>query len=295
VSRNRLREALFAFALLVPSLVLFVVFVFYPLVRTAWLGLFSSDQFFGNRTYVGFSQYWDALTSDDFRASLGNTLRFVVLTVPMGLILGVALAVLANKPLRRIGMFRTMFASTVATSVAVASLMWLVLLNPAIGLLPRLLPFDVLKNPGILQNPEWALLAVAITTIWQNLGFTFIVMSAGLQGIPEDLTESALLDGAGGWRRFAEVTLPLLSPTILFSTVVLTIGAFQTYGQIDLLTGGGPQGKTTVLVYFIFGKSSPINGNEGVQAATSILLFFIILALSLFQFRALERRVHYGG
>lgn len=295
MSRNRLREALLAFALLAPSLLLFVVFVFYPLVRTAWLGLYSSDQFFGNRTYVGFGQYWDALRGDDFRNAFVNTLQFVVLTVPAGLVLGVGLAVLANKPLRHIGMFRTMFSSTVATSVAVASLMWLVLLNPAIGLLPRILPFDALKNPGLLASPTWALPAVAITTIWQNLGFTFIVMSAGLQSIPEELTESALLDGAGGWRRFAEVTMPLLSPTILFSTVVLTIGAFQTYGQIDLLTGGGPQGTTTVLVYFIFGKSSPINGNEGLQAATSILLFFIILVLSLFQFRALEKRVHYGS
>jgi sn-glycerol 3-phosphate transport system permease protein len=295
MSRSRWRESFLALVMLLPSIVLFGTFVFYPLARTAWLGLHATDFFGGNQVWVGPSQYWDALTSSDFQSSLWVTIRFVLLTVPLGLVLGIGLAVLAHKPLRNIGLFRTTFSSTVATSVAVASLMWLVLLNPSIGLLPRILPFDVLKSPGVLADPTWALFAVSITTVWQNLGFTFIVMTAGLQSIPDELYESALVDGANAWGRFTNVTLPMLSPTILFSTVVLTIGAFQTYGQIDLLTGGGPAHRTTVLVYYIYGKSSPINGNQGLQAASAILLFVIILVLSLVQFRALEKRVHYGS
>jgi ABC-type sugar transport system permease subunit len=291
---NRWRDVPLALLMLAPSLVLFGVFVFYPLVRTAWLGLYQEDFFGGNRVYIGFSQYWDQLTSDDFRHSLWVTVQFVVITVPLGIALGLGLAVLAHKPLRSIGFFRTTFSSTVATSVAVASLMWLVLLNPSIGILTRVLPFDILKQPGLLQS-DWALLAVSLTTIWANLGFTFIVMTAGLQSIPEELYESALIDGAGGWGRFTNVTLPLLGPTILFNTVVLTIGAFQTYGQIDLLTGGGPENRTQVVVYYIYGQTSPINGNTGLQAASAILLFLIILVLSLFQFRSLERRVHYAS
>lgn len=292
--RSRTRESLLALGLLAPSLAVFGVFIFYPLIRTAWLGLHQNDFFGGNRVYVGWSQYGDVFGSEVFRSSLATTARFTVLTVPTGLVLGLGLAVLANKRLRGIGVFRTLFASTVATSVAVASLMFLVLFNPSIGVLTRLLPFDVLKNPGILADPDTALIAVAVTTVWQNLGFTFVIMSAGLQSIPDDLYESALIDGAGGWRRFVDVTVPLLGPTLLFATVVLTIGAFQTYGQIDLLTQGGPGDATRVLVYSIYGTTSPIANNEGVQSATAVLLFGVVFLLSIVQFGFLDKRVHYG-
>ena len=295
MSRSRAREALLALLMLLPSLVLFGVFVFYPLGRTFYLGLHQNDFFGGNQVYVGFKQYTDVATSEDFRHSLWVTFEFVLLTVPIGLVLGVGLAVLANKAIRGIGMFRTIFSSTVATSVAVASLMWLVLFNPSIGVLTRILPFSVLKSPGVLNDPTWALPAVSLTTIWANLGFTFIVVTAGLQSIPEELYESAELDGAGGWRRFTNVTLPMLSPTLLFATVVLTITAFQAYGQIDFLTAGGPGDATRVLVYSIYGQSSPIAGNPGVQAATAILLFGVLFVLSLVQFTVLERRTHYVG
>lgn len=284
-----------ALAMLAPSIVVFTVFVFYPVVRTVSLGLRQQDFFGGNQVYVGWSQYWDVLTSDEFQHALWVTAKFALLVVPAGLVLGIGLAVLADKPLRGIGWFRTIFSSTVATSVAVASLMWLVLFNPSIGILSNLLPFDVLKNPGLLNDPDTALVAVSITSIWQNLGFTFIVMTAGLQSIPDELYESAVMDGANAWGRFWTVTLPMLSPTILFLTVVLTIGAFQTYGQIDLLTAGGPGDTTTVVVYWIYGQTSPINGNEGVQAAAAILVFLLVLVLSFLQFRGLDRRVHYGS
>lgn len=294
MKRSRLRESLLALGLLAPSLVLFGAFVFYPLVRAGWLGLHQNDFFGGNRRYIGLSQYGDVLSSGTFRDSLVTTIWFAVLTVPTGLVCGLGLAVLADKRLRGIAFFRTVFASTVATSVAVASLMFLVLFNPSIGLLSDLLPFDVLKNPGLLNDPDTALLAVAITTVWQNLGFTFIIMSAGLQSIPRDLHEAAVIDGARPWRRFTNVTLPMLSPTLLFAAVVLTIGAFQSYGQIDLLTNGGPGDSTRVLVYSIYGNSSPIVNNEGVQSATAVLLFALVLVLSIVQFTFLDRRVHYG-
>lgn len=292
--RRPVKDSVLALALLAPSLVVFGVFIFYPLVRTAWLGLHRNDFFGGNRVYVGWSQYSDVLGSDAFRESLGTTAVFALLTVPTGLVFGLGLAVLADKRLRGISVFRTVFASTVATSVAVASLMFLVLFNPSIGVLTRMLPFDVLKEPGLLNDPDTALVAVAITTVWQNLGFTFIVISAGLQSLPSDLQESAMIDGAGSVRRFFEITLPLLTPTLLFVLVVLTIGAFQSYGQIDLLTQGGPGDSTRVLVYSIYGRTSPIVNNEGVQSATAVLLFVFVLVLSIFQFTFLDKRVHYG-
>jgi ABC-type sugar transport system permease subunit len=295
MKRRRTKDTVTAMWMLAPSLVVFAAFVFYPLGRAAFLGLHQNDFFGGNRRWVGFSQYVDVATSETFLDSLGITLKFTLLTVPVGLALGLGLAVLADKALRGMAVFRTLFASTIATSVAVASLMFLVLFNPSIGVLTKLLPFEVLKTPGLLQNPDTALYAVAITTIWQNLGFTFIVISAGLQSIPSDIREAALIDGAKPWRTFTNVTLPMLSPTLMFAAVVLTIGAFQSYGQIDLLTNGGPQGRTNVLVYSIYGTSSPIVNNEGIQSATAVLLFVLVLVLSVFQFTFLDKRVHYGG
>jgi sn-glycerol 3-phosphate transport system permease protein len=294
---RRRRDTPTALLMLGPSLLLFALFIFYPLGRTVFLGLYQkgfggfSD---GARKWVGWSQYKDVLTSRDFRHSLWVTVQYALLTVPIGIALGIGLAVLADKTVRGIGFFRTVYSSTVATSVAVASLMWLVLLNPSIGVLTNLLPFDSLKTPGLLQRPGTALLAVSMTTVWQNIGFTFIVISAGLQSIPQDLYESARIDGASAWRQFREVTLPLLGPTLLFVSVVLVTGAFQSFGQIDLLTGGGPKGRTRTIAYYLYGANSPINGNDGVQAATAVILFVLIAAVSLFQFRSLDKRVQYG-
>ena len=271
MSRSRTREALLALLFLLPALVLLGVFVFYPLARTMWLGLYRGGGFSGEKTYVGWSQYWDVAQSNEFRHSLGVTFAFALITVPAGLVIGLGLAVLADKHLRGMRFFRTIYSSTVATSVAVASLIWLVLLQPQIGVLTNILPFEVLKDPGLLQDPTWALPALGIVSIWANAGFTFIIMTAGLQGIPRELYESA------------------------FVVVVLTVRALQTYAEIDLLTGGGPEGDdTTTLTYLIYGRNSVIAFDTGLQATVAVLLFLIMLVVSLVQFRGLERRVHYG-
>jgi len=285
------REWPLALLLLLPSIAVFGVFVFYPFVRTIQLGFYESDPF-GNTRYSGIEQYQEVLTSDQFRSSLWVTLQFAFITVPLGLALGLGLAVLAHQRLRGIQIYRTIFSSTVATSVAVASLMWLTLLNPSIGLVNQAL--DDLGRDRILftQSEPWALWSVSLATVWQNLGFTFIIMSAGLQTIPDELLESARIDGAGAWRRFSHVTLPLLGPTVLFAFVVLSINAFQSFGQIDLMTEGGPLGSTTVIVYSIFQR---VSSNPGAAAAQAIVLFAIVLTLTIFQLRVLERRVFYGS
>lgn len=285
------REWPLALVMLAPSLVVFGVFVFYPLVRTIWLGFYEVN-IFGDARWVGVSQYVDVLTSPRFRSSLWATIMFTFLTVPAGMVAGLALAVLAHQRLRGIGVFRTLFSSTVATSVAVASLMWLTLLNPSIGIVNQFLKAIGRDPVNFLQDPTWALPSVALATVWLHLGFTFIVMSAGLQSVPDELLESAVVDGAGPWMRFREITLPLLSPTLLFSFVVLTINAFQSFGQIDLLTQGGPLDRTNVVVYSIF---RDVSSNPGVASVQAIALFAIVLGLTLVQFRVLERRVFYGG
>jgi ABC-type sugar transport system permease subunit len=229
------------------------------------------------------------LTSSEFLDSLRITIVFALYTVPIGIALGLALAVLAHQKLKGVGIYRTIFSSTVATSVAVASVIFGTLMNPQVGLLPWL---GLDTSPPILDNPKWALLAVSVTTIWQNLGLSFIIMSAGLQTVPDELLEAAEVDGAGPWSRFWRVTLPLLSPTIFFAVVVGSIFAFQTFGQIDLLTPrGGPLKSTNVLTFFIYSELR--RPDEGKAAVLAIALFAITLILTLIQFRFLERRVHY--
>jgi len=177
-------------------------------------------------------------------------------------------------------------------------LIWFVLLQPQVGLLPDMLSmFGVMKNPGLLNDAGTALPAIAITSIWANLGFTFIIVTAALQSIPAELFESAMMDGAGGWKRFTNVTIPMLSPTLLFVSVVLVTRAFQAYAEVDLLTKGGPnpERSTETVTYLIYGQTSLVKNDIGLKSTTAVLLFVILLVLSLVQFRSLERRVHYGN
>ena len=291
---RRWRDAPLAVAFLAPSLAVLGAFVLYPLGRAMWLGHQRCDATGGNCQSNGWDQYIGVFRSDEFQQAFSVTVRFALLTVPVGLALGIGLAVLADKHLRGMGFFRTVFSSTVATSVAVASLMWFFLLNPSVGVLADWIG-GVAKDPGLLRDESTALWAVAVSSIWANLGFTFIVVTAGLQSIPADLYESAYVDGAGGWMRFSNVTIPMLGPTLLFAGVVLTSRAFQSYGEFDLLTGGGPNGSTTSLTYLVYGNNSIIKNNDGLQAAVAVLLFLVLLVLSVLQIRGLERRVHYGN
>jgi sn-glycerol 3-phosphate transport system permease protein len=290
-SRRRRREVGLAYLLILPSLLIFGIFVFYPFFRNFYLGFYKTPPFPGLPTrYVGLDQYQDVLTSHDFFASLRTTVAFAFLTVPTGIVLGLLLAVLANQQLRGVGVYRTIFSSTVATSVAVAAVIFGTLFNPVVGLLPWI---GINPQPPILDNPNLALFGVAIITIWQTLGITFILMSSGLQAIPDELHEAAMIDGAGPFRRFWRVTLPLLSPTIFFAVIVGSIFAFQTFGQIDILTQGGPLKRTNVLTYFIV-KTLRQDNNDGKAAVLAIGLFAITFVLTLIQMRVLEKRVHYG-
>jgi ABC-type sugar transport system permease subunit len=292
-SRRRWREAPLAAAMLAPSLVILGAFVLYPLGRAVWLGHQRCDATGGNCRSNGWDQYVGVFRSREFQQAFGVTFRFALMTVPVGLVLGLALAVLVDKQLKGMGVFRTVFSSTVATSVAVASLMWFFLLNPSVGVLAEWIG-GVAKNPGLLRDEGTALWAVALSSIWANLGFTFIVVTAGLQSIPADMYESAYVDGASAWMRFTNVTVPMLGPTLLFAAVVLTSRAFQSYGEFDLLTGGGPNGSTTSLTYLIYGNNSIIKANSGLQAAVAVLLFVVLLVLSLLQIRGVDKRVHYA-
>jgi ABC-type sugar transport system permease subunit len=295
---DRWRDFPAAMLMLAPSLIVLSVFVLYPLGRAVWLGQQRCDAQGNNCRSSGWSQYVDVVRSNEFREAVVVTFKFALITVPIGLALGVGLAALADKYVRGIGAFRAVFSSTVATSVAVASLMWYYLLQPAVGVFSNVGwisdLFPIVKQPGLLNDQGTALPSIAASSIWAGLGFTFILVTAGLQAVPRDLHEAAAIDGAGSARRFWSITIPLLGPTLLFVVIVLTTKAFQAYGEIDLLTNGGPNDSTTVLTYLTYGSQSPIREDAGLKSTTAVLLFVMLLVLSAFQLRGFGKRVHYG-
>lgn len=289
---RRTREALLGYALVLPSLLIFGTFVFYPFFKNFVLATQKTPPFPNlPKRYVGFDQIREVVGSWEFSNSIKVTLIFAALTVPIGIVLGLLLATLAHQRLAGITIYRTVFSSTVATSVAVSSVIFFTFLNPQIGLVNYWFGRTGALSP--LDDPKWALAAVAGVTIWQNLGLSFILMSSGLQAVPDELLEAARVDGAGSWSRFRNVTIPLLSPTLFFAAVIGGIMAFQSFGQIDFLTEGGPpRDRTNVLVYAIY-RATFKQSNEGKAAVLAIALFVITLVLTLVQMRFVERRVTY--
>jgi sn-glycerol 3-phosphate transport system permease protein len=280
--RYSAKEMGIALALLAPSIAVFVAFFYRPFLNLLNWGTFESranGAFFED---VGLRQYREQLTSDDFREGLWHSVQFVLYTVPPGLVLGVLLAVAAHRRLRGIKVFQAIFSSTLASSVAVTSVIFFYLLNPVVGI------FQV----DWLTNPDWAMFAVALSAIWQNMGLSFIIVLAGLQNVPDEVVEAATLDGYGPVRRLLRITLPLISPVLLFLLVVLVIFGLQAFAQPDILTNGGPAGATETLVFKINRLVRP--DNIGIGAVYSVGLFFVTLVVTAAQFVILERRVHYA-
>ena len=277
---------------LLPSVILFAVFIFYPMFRTIYLSFFLTDQAGQAALFVGFENYSYLLESSEFRNSMKATGLFVLYTVPVGIIIALFFALLANEKLKGIGFFRTIYSSTMGVSVAASSVIWLFLFHPSVGMFNRLL--SVLNFPQIqwLLDPEWALLSVSVSTIWMNTGFCFLIILGGLQNIDEHLYESARIDGAGYFHRLWRITIPMLSPTLFFIITISLINAFQSFGQIDILTKGGPSQSTNLIVYSIY-REAFINYQFGTASAQAVFLFLIILIVTILQFKLVEKKVHY--
>ncbi|TYR79059.1 sugar ABC transporter permease [Priestia megaterium] len=277
---------------LLPSLILFGVFLFYPMIRTIYLSVFMTDSQGIPLKFVGVSNFTYLFNNPNFLQSIKATCLFVLYTVPVGLIVSLFLALIANEKLRGIGFFRTMFSSTMGMSVAASSVIWMFMYNPTIGVINKVLNVFGMEDVQWLLDPKFALISVAISTIWMNIGFTFLILLGGLQNIDEKLYENAQIAGVSYWYQLRKITIPMLSPTLFFIITVSFINAFQTFGQIDILTKGGPIDSTNVIVYSIY-KDAFINYNVGSASAQAVILFFCILIVTALQFKLGERKVHY--
>jgi len=281
-----------ALLFLAPSLIIFVAFVFYPLLQSIRLSLYATDPIGRPSVFVGLEQYQRLFATPVYLNAVRVSVTFVLLSVPATLVLALTLALLGSLRLRGIFLFRTIFSSTIAVSGATSSLIFLFLYHPAIGVFTYLL--DSLGLPRIpwLTSVATALPSVALPSVWLQLGFSTIVILAAMQGIPEELYEAARIDGAGGWHTFRHITFPMLSSTLFFLLVVGTIAAFQTFTQVNILTRGGPIDSTNLVVYSIY-REFYFNGQYGYASAQALMLFGIMLILTFLQFTVVERKVYY--
>ncbi|MDD2561804.1 MAG: sugar ABC transporter permease [Eubacteriales bacterium] len=273
---------------LLPAFVVFGLFLFYPFGRTIFLSTFLTDKLGNARVFWGVRNYTDLFTSSSFWASVGVTFQFVAIVAFGGLLIGLATSLLTAKKYPGVTFASASYAMPVAIASAAASMAFRMILHPTNGLLNILFGTQI----NWTGDPRWALFSVSMLTIWLASGINFIFISAGLRGVPDEMYESASIDGAGYWRRLFSITLPSISPTLFFQIIINIIGAFQSFSQIRLLTQGGPGDATNVIVYAIY-RDAFFNFRFGTAAARSIILFAIVLVITLIQFSFEKRSVHY--
>jgi len=292
--RYRWRDGGVALLCLAPSALLFAAFVFYPLVRSVQLSFFANDLLGQPQSFVGLEQYATLVTDPYFLDVLATTAYFVALTVVPGIAIGLGLAMLVQIRMRGIGVFRALLATPFAFSAAAAAVVFDVLYRPSIGLLNGLLYYAGTAQVEWLTSPALALPSVAAVSVWRYSGYTMLVCLAGLQSIPESLYEAARIDGANARAQFRYISFPLLTPTLLFLVVVSTINSLQTFGEIKIMTQGGPANATTTLVYSLY-KTAFGSGTSdfGLASAQGVTLMLVVLCITLVQFRVLGKRTYY--
>ncbi len=286
------KDKYFAWAFLGPSLLILGVFIFYPMIKTLYLSLFLTNTVGKPTVFVGISNYINLLTSADYLSSLGVTLFYVFAVTIITIALGLVLANLASKRLPGIGLFRTLFSATMGVSVSVAAIFWLFIFNPSTGFLSLVSTWMHLPQIPWLTDPTAAMWAVIITTVWMNLGFTFLILLGAMSSVPTTLYEAANIEGASSRFQFFHITIPSISPTLFFVSIITLIESFKSFGLIDLMTKGGPTNATNMLVYRIY-KDAFYSGNYAQASAESIILTIIIALFTLLQFKVLEKRVNY--
>ncbi len=292
VGQSGVRKGVTVAAFLVPSLLALLAFSIGPMVGTVWVSL-QDWNLIRDAEFVGLGNYRELWGDDDFHRALTNTLYYLVGYLPLVMVGGLGLALLVNSKLKGVAVFRAMYFLPVVTSWVVVALLWKWLLNPSDGLVNWVLGLVGIDGPGWWTSRSWAMPSVILASAWKDLGFVMIILLAGLQSIDESLYEAAKIDGAGAWQRLRSITIPMLTPSLFFVTVISLINGFQVFDQVWVMTDGGPAGSSTVVVEQIV-KNTFSFGRAGYASAMSVALFVIILAVTAVQMRMQKRWVFYG-
>ncbi len=284
----KMKQRLGAYLFFVPCLTIFALFLFYPFAKTIYLSLYKTDKLGQAKLFVGLGNYAELFTSESFFHSLLVTFIFVAIVVSVSMLLGLITALLVNKNFPGIRVFSTAYALPMAIASSAAALIFEIMLDPTIGIIDKVLGTDI----NWLHDERYALVCVALLTAWLNSGINYLYFSAGLANIDEAIYERASVDGANEWQKFTRLTLPGLSPILFYTVVVNIILAFQSFGQVKILTEGGPGESTNLIVYSIY-RDAFFNFRFGGAAAQSVVLFTMIMILTLIMFKLEKRGVKY--
>jgi multiple sugar transport system permease protein len=272
-----------------PALLVLAVFFFLPVLAALLMSLTDFDLYalrdLGNLRFVGLDNYWTLLQEPLFWKSLGNTLYFVVLGVPLSIATSLAAALLVNARAARFkGLFRTAFFAPVVTTLVAVAVVWRYIFHTRYGFLNYLLQSVDLGPIDWMGDPHWAMPAIIVLAVWKNFGYNMIILLAALQSIPEDLYEAARIDGASGWQLFWHITLPGLKPVLLLVSVLTITGYFQLFAEPYVMTEGGPLQSTMSVLYFMYEEGFKW-WSLGRSSAVAFLLFLLIFAVTAVQFR----------
>ena len=277
------REATSGFLFLGPNFFGFLLFNLIP-ITACFILSFTKWNFSNSPTFIGFKNYTSLLNDQLFWKYLWNTIYYTILTVPLTIIVGFILAYVLNRKIKGIVFFRTLYFLPSVTLLVAVAVIWSWIYNADFGLLNYILSLFGIQGPNWLQSSTWAMPAIIIMGVWKGSGYSMLIYLAGLQSIPGEYYEASTIDGAGWYQQIRYITIPLIYPTTFFILVTSTISAIQGFDQFYVMTHGGPAGATTTLVYYIFENAFEWF-NMGYASTAAIVLFIIIMALTLFQWR----------
>ena len=288
VSANQLRKDITGYAFLAPNLIGFLIFTLVPFVYSFYISFFNWDAI-TEMKFVGLNNYVKLFHDSGFMISLKNTLYYTFVNVPMVMVCGMILALCVHKLPRGKSVFRTVYFMPNLVTVVSIAIVWQALYHPTYS------PFSMmLRSMGVSNPPKWvsdvrwAMPCIIIMSTWINAGYYMVIYLAALNNVPVVLYEAASVDGANAWQKFWKITLPELSPTIFFATIIAVINSFKVFDQVALLTQGGPGRATNVLVYYIYQQGFTYY-RFGTASAAAYVLFFLILIVTIIQFRGQKR------
>ncbi|MHA3835786.1 carbohydrate ABC transporter permease [Terrabacter sp. AAH1] len=288
-SSGKAWEWTLAALLLLPNLVLLVVFTYRPLLDNIRLSFTDWNISSPVANPVGLANYVEWFGRDDTRVVVRNTLVFTVATVGISMALGLGLALLLDQKLKGRNLVRSVVFAPFVISGAAVGIAFQFVFDPQFGLVRDLLARVGASSPDFYQQPGWALFMVTVTYIWKNLGYTFVIYLAALQGRRADLDEAAEIDGASAWTRFRRVLMPQLRPTTFFLSITVLLSSVQVFDIINVMTRGGPQGNgTATLVYQVY-QETFVNQRAGYGATVATIMFVILLAVTVVQVRFMDR------
>ncbi|HUZ34851.1 MAG TPA: sugar ABC transporter permease [Streptosporangiaceae bacterium] len=285
-------EQFAGWAFVTPGAAIIVLFGAVPIIWSAVMSFQDSNLLSPSTPFAGMANYRQMVHDPIVVQAIQHTLIYTALFVPGTMIVGLLLAVAMNRKIRFISLYRTAAYATMAISTISEALVFIWLFDPSYGIVNYFLSLIGVPAQQFLNSPSQALYVIVVMTVWGWAGFSVVIYLAALQGVPQILLEAAAIDGAGPWRTFRRVTLPLLSPASLFLAVWLSINALQLFDEVYLSTQGGPLNATTVLVYYLYEQAFQ-NFNFGYASAIAYFLFIVIIVITAIQFRVGRRLTYY--